>query len=553
MQRDIAVQRSGPPQDIAVQRDVAVQRQEGSGEGTFAGIWRHLEPKLEYLKDNWWSVLVQTGRQLLMPWEGLGKDVGELWKEIQKGWSAIKSFQISKLIDAMIAVNRMMVGIIGRFYGVVRDRLRAGRGRGRRVLRRRRGASRCPRRPQGGRNRRRGPGDRRGDGAGRLPTQGLLKAAYNLTLQGDTGAAREDDYEQIANSGLTLAVLGALVLLSAIAVRFGKYLVSRVRGMFRPKAVTPRIEPPTTTPKAEPPKTQPPTTEPTTEPPKTEPATEPPKTEPATEPPKTEPAGTVDPAVRAKLLSDISGSRQFAKRLKGLLDEVKRPGHAQGWRSGSARSRTPWTGWNARPPRRPRRRNWPASGRHATRRSGTSPDSTRISRPISPSSRSPGRTSTSGSTRNSPTNWSFRGNDDLNPTPQQRGGEGQLFLSEQSPLQALKRWFKSRLGDMGKSVDLLRRARAAIDGDPALRGRLEVVDVYRQGNDWVLRDFDPDSLPLARALDDPAVAAARQQLIDALQGASDPILRDILTKLENNSANLHWSPARERIIVIDVQ
>lgn len=106
---------------------------------------------------------------------------------------------------------------------------------------------------------------------------------------------------------------------------------------------------------------------------------------------------------------------------------------------------------------------------------------------------------------------------------------------------------------MGKSVDLLRRARAAIDGDPALRGRLEVVDVYRQGNDWVLRDFDPDSLPLARALDDPAVAAARQQLIDALQGASDPILRDILTKLENNSANLHWSPARERIIVIDVQ
>jgi hypothetical protein len=146
-----------------------------------------------------------------------------------------------------------------------------------------------------------------------------------------------------------------------------------------------------------------------------------------------------------------------------------------------------------------------------------------------------------------------RGNNDLTADPALRGGEGQVFDSPINPLRALKRWFQSRMADMAQSLRLLRDAKAAVDADPNLSQDMEVVEIHEEVNDWILRDFEPDSVPLKSAVSDPEVAAARQRLIDALEGTRDPILRNILGKLRRNSANIHWSPSKNKLIVIDMQ
>jgi hypothetical protein len=197
-----------------VQR-LAVQRQPGGSstgqqESVWRGIWRHLGPKLEYLKNNWWEVLKQTGRQLLMPWEGMGRELGELWEQIKKGWDAAKSFQWSKLVDAILAISRLATGILGRWYGwfaiasvLIGAVIGAFFG----------GAGAIPGALAGLEF-----AGAVGEGLvyAELAIQGasIAKAAYNLGVQDDAGKDREDDYEQIAGSGITIGVLLALMLLS---------------------------------------------------------------------------------------------------------------------------------------------------------------------------------------------------------------------------------------------------------------------------------------------------------------------------------------------------
>jgi hypothetical protein len=146
----------------------------------------------------------------------------------------------------------------------------------------------------------------------------------------------------------------------------------------------------------------------------------------------------------------------------------------------------------------------------------------------------------------------LRGNGDLEPNPGLRGGEGQLFLGSDET-QALKRWFESRQDDMPVSVEKLRAAKQLVDEDSVLQRDMSVVEVNGEGADWIQRQFDPDSVPLKQAISDPQVAAARERCIEVLSGSTDKIGRDILRKLTRNSANLHWSPASETILIIDMQ
>jgi hypothetical protein len=145
----------------------------------------------------------------------------------------------------------------------------------------------------------------------------------------------------------------------------------------------------------------------------------------------------------------------------------------------------------------------------------------------------------------------FRGNDDLNPNFS--GGEGRIFLTEQNPLLALKRWFRKRIGDMARSIRLLEETKAKVESNPRLSADMEVVEFYRQGTDWGVRDFDPTSVTLKSALNDSNAAAARTRVLAELQGTTDPILQDVLKKIQRNSENVHWSPARGKILIIDMQ
>jgi hypothetical protein len=149
----------------------------------------------------------------------------------------------------------------------------------------------------------------------------------------------------------------------------------------------------------------------------------------------------------------------------------------------------------------------------------------------------------------------FRGNDNL--APDYSGGEGRVFAAD-GQLTTLKRWFKSRLGDMPASLSKLRQVRADVEANPRLSADVDVVKIYEEGPDWILRDFDPNSVELKSG---PAEAqAARARAIAELEaqrsrGGLGPMLTDLLGKLKREppSANLHSSSSKGKIIVIDMQ
>ena len=136
-----------------------------------------------------------------------------------------------------------------------------------------------------------------------------------------------------------------------------------------------------------------------------------------------------------------------------------------------------------------------------------------------------------------------------------RGGEGQLFLSKTEPNLALKRWFGSRVKDMPESIRRLERAAELVDSTPTLKKNIDVVKIHEKGSDWILRDFDADSFPLKNALGDESVAAVHKEVVSALKGTNDEILEMISKKITKNppSANLHWSPSKQKILIIDMQ
>jgi hypothetical protein len=51
----------------------------------------------------------------------------------------------------------------------------------------------------------------------------------------------------------------------------------------------------------------------------------------------------------------------------------------------------------------------------------------------------------------------------------------------------------------------------------------------------------------------PESEPARTAAIEALRASTGSIEKDLLRKLEEKSANVHWSPSRGKLIVIDTQ
>lgn len=149
----------------------------------------------------------------------------------------------------------------------------------------------------------------------------------------------------------------------------------------------------------------------------------------------------------------------------------------------------------------------------------------------------------------------FRGNENL--APDYSGGEGRVFAVDGS-LMALKRWFKSRLGDMPASLSKLRQVLADVESHPKLAADVEVVKIHEEGTDWILRDFDPNSLELKAGPSEAQAARARAiKELEAMRsrGGLTTMLADLLHKLKKQppSANLHWSPSKQKIVVIDMQ
>jgi len=194
------------------------------------GVWRHLEPKLAYLAKNWWDVIKQTGWTLLWPWPAVKKDAGEIWDHVKSGASNLWHLHPSDAMDDLLAVLKGVNSIAGSLYGwfLIASILVGA------ILGGIFGV---------------GAGALPGAGAGlefalsvgeglviatvALETADLAKAAFNLLALKQTRTERENDYERIASSGLTLAITGVMFLLGEIAVKFAEGLFSRVAGLFK--------------------------------------------------------------------------------------------------------------------------------------------------------------------------------------------------------------------------------------------------------------------------------------------------------------------------------
>jgi Domain of unknown function (DUF4157) len=187
-------------------------------------IWCHLEPKLKFLADNWWEVLKQTGWDLLWPWPGVGKDLGEIWGHIKAGASDLWNLNLSGATDHLLAVWRTANNLLGRLYGwffiasvLVGAIIGAFFG----------GAGALPGAAAGAKF-------ALAVGQGLLismiaaETASITKAGYDLVFTEQKAEEQEEDYEQIANSSLVLAITGVLYVIGVIAARFARSVIDRL-------------------------------------------------------------------------------------------------------------------------------------------------------------------------------------------------------------------------------------------------------------------------------------------------------------------------------------
>ena len=133
-----------------------------------------------------------------------------------------------------------------------------------------------------------------------------------------------------------------------------------------------------------------------------------------------------------------------------------------------------------------------------------------------------------------------------------RGSEGQLFEIHSIENKTLKRWFENRLDVMPRSIRLLEEAKNIVDSNPLLRQYIEVVEVTERGSDWIVRGFDESSVKITEVLSDPLVMKAKQNAIELLSKEQTEIAKDILKKINKNSANIHWSLKNKKILIIDM-
>lgn len=191
------------------------------------GVWRHLDPKLKYMADNWWAVIKQSVWGMVWPWPQVWKDLKLLWKHEHNAARHLCSLDLGSAYDELLATWRtanylggqvylwflaasvLTGGLIGAIFGNVPGFF-AGAAVGAEVA-----------------------------GKAGLGLLISLIAAEALSLENATNdlfegqqtpEEDEEDYEQIANSSLTLGITAAMFVLGALAARFARAVLGRVAG-----------------------------------------------------------------------------------------------------------------------------------------------------------------------------------------------------------------------------------------------------------------------------------------------------------------------------------
>jgi hypothetical protein len=183
------------------------------------GIWRHLGPKLDYLAANWWEVLKQTAWDLLWPWPGVSKDLGEIWDHIQAAASDLWDLEFSTAADHLLAVWRGVNSLLNRLYGwifIFSVLIGAAFGGGAGAV----------------------AGVKFAAAVGKwllistigAETVSIGKAGLDLVFKKLTVEQREQNYEQVASSSVVLAIAGVLYAIGVLAARLASAIIERVAG-----------------------------------------------------------------------------------------------------------------------------------------------------------------------------------------------------------------------------------------------------------------------------------------------------------------------------------
>jgi hypothetical protein len=189
------------------------------------GVLRHLDPKLEYLGSHWRDVLRESAWDLVWPWPGVGRDFQSIWRHVSAMADNLWHGRFNPALDDLLAVWRELNNAAGRLYGwffiasVLVGAILGG------VF---------------------------GVGVGALPgaaagasfaaevggallisvvaaeTASLARAGLDLHTRQQTEEEKEQDYEQISGSGLTLGITGVMFAVGALAVRFARSIIQRV-------------------------------------------------------------------------------------------------------------------------------------------------------------------------------------------------------------------------------------------------------------------------------------------------------------------------------------
>ena len=198
------------------------------------GIWSHLAPKLDYLAANWWTVIKQTLWHMIWPFaedSPLWKDAGDLWKTIKLAWADISAGNVSRAVDDILRIIQLANNIIGLFYGWVAIGLIGGYAIAGGIAAVEVGVV---------------PGLIAGATAGAaaagtlgmglavaaLVIEGsvLAKAGFNLIFRTQTHDENDADYERIAGSGLTVAIIGAMFAIGWLAKMLAGAIMKAVFG-----------------------------------------------------------------------------------------------------------------------------------------------------------------------------------------------------------------------------------------------------------------------------------------------------------------------------------
>src|SRR3546814_21126659 len=80
-------------------------------------VMRHLEPKLDYMWSNCWTILMDTGRDLLWPWPGVAEDFTTIWAHIKSMGSTLWDLDFSAATYELFQIARLIAASCGRPRG----------------------------------------------------------------------------------------------------------------------------------------------------------------------------------------------------------------------------------------------------------------------------------------------------------------------------------------------------------------------------------------------------------------------------------------------------